>query len=130
MGDVRTWRSSSGPEERPMPDDRADAGSGPAEGMGPATDHDEAALPMPDVADDLEAEGSRIANWWLKARRLREEVFGPELFAAPAWDILLDLYTAEARGECVQTSSLAFRSEEHTSELPSLMRNSYAGLCL
>jgi len=76
--------------------------------MGPATDHDEAALPMPDVADDLEAEGSRIANWWLKARRLREEVFGPELFADPAWDILLDLYTAEARGECVQTSSLAF----------------------
>lgn len=91
-----------------MSDDRADSGSEQTEGMGAATDHDVAALPMPDVADDLEVEGLRIANWWLKARRLREEVFGPELFADPAWDILLDLYTAEARGECVQTSSLAF----------------------
>lgn len=51
--------------------------------------------------------GLRIANWWLKARRLREEMFGPEMFADPAWDILLDLYTAEAKGQNVQTSSLA-----------------------
>lgn len=56
---------------------------------------------------DPHAEGLSIANWWLKARRLREDMFGPGLFADPAWDILLDLYTAEARGKCVQTSSLA-----------------------
>ena len=60
------------------------------------------------VADDPEAEGLQIATWWLKARRLLEDMFGPGLFADPAWDILLDLYTADARGECVQTSSLAF----------------------
>lgn len=60
------------------------------------------------VTDDLEAEGQQIATWWLKARRMREDMFGPGFFADPAWDILLDLYTADARGECVQTSSLAF----------------------
>jgi DNA-binding MarR family transcriptional regulator len=51
--------------------------------------------------------GLAIARWWLKARRLREEMFGPGLFADPAWDILLDLYSAAARGESVPTSSLA-----------------------
>lgn len=56
---------------------------------------------------DLIAEGLRIANWWLKARRLREDTFASGLFADPAWDILLDLYTADERGECVQISSLA-----------------------
>ncbi|CCA93246.1 conserved hypothetical protein [Novosphingobium sp. PP1Y] len=57
--------------------------------------------------DEVHATGLRIANWWLKARRLREEMFGSEMFAEPAWDILLDLYTAEAKGESVQISSLA-----------------------
>lgn len=56
---------------------------------------------------EVYANGLRIANWWLKARRLREEMFGPEMFADPAWDILLDLYTAEAKGQSVQISSLA-----------------------
>lgn len=51
--------------------------------------------------------GLAIVRWWLKARRLREETFGPGLFADPAWDILLDLYSAAARGEQVPTSSLA-----------------------
>jgi hypothetical protein len=60
-----------------------------------------------EIGVDLVAEGLRIANWWLKARRLREDSFGPGLFADPAWDILLDLYSADARGECVQISSLA-----------------------
>ena len=59
------------------------------------------------VEPDHEAMGLHIARWWLKARRLREEMFGNELFADPAWDILLDLYTAEARGERVQVTSLA-----------------------
>lgn len=58
-------------------------------------------------AEHLRRTGLAIANWWLKARRLREEMFGPDLFADPAWDILLDLYTAGARGESVQISSLA-----------------------
>lgn len=30
-----------------------------------------------------------------KARRRREMIFGPELFADPAWDLLLELFAAE-----------------------------------
>lgn len=41
------------------------------------------------------------------ARRLREEVIGSELFSDPAWDILLDLYTALARGGRVKSSSVS-----------------------
>lgn len=59
------------------------------------------------VEPDHEALGLHIANWWLKARRLREDMFGSALFADPAWDILLDLYTARARGERVQITSLS-----------------------
>lgn len=62
----------------------------------------------PDDERALRNSGLAIARWWLKARRLREETFGPGLFADPAWDILLDLYTSAARGESVQISSLAF----------------------
>jgi DNA-binding MarR family transcriptional regulator len=43
----------------------------------------------------------------LSARRLREEVLGAELFSDPAWDILLDVYAAEAKGGKIQISSLA-----------------------
>ncbi|MFX9608428.1 hypothetical protein ABTU70_19535, partial [Acinetobacter baumannii] len=53
------------------------------------------------------AAGLRIAKWWLKARRLREEVFGADMFSDPAWDILLDLYAADAKGERVQITSLS-----------------------
>lgn len=60
-----------------------------------------------DEAAALRHTGLAIARWWLKARRRREEMFGPGLFADPAWDILLDLYTAAARGKSVQISSLA-----------------------
>jgi DNA-binding MarR family transcriptional regulator len=56
---------------------------------------------------DHHAQGLRIASAWLKARRLREDMFGPGLFSDPAWDILLDLYTAEAKGKHVQITSLA-----------------------
>lgn len=51
--------------------------------------------------------GAEFAAWLLMARRLREEVLGTELFSDPAWDILLDIYAAEGRGEPIQISSLA-----------------------
>lgn len=88
--------------ELPSPCEQVDENSGFSINLGQLQD-----LGTP-VTDDPEAEGQQIANWWLKARRMREDMFGPGLFADPAWDILLDLYTADARGECVQTSSLAF----------------------
>ncbi|MDF0546043.1 MarR family transcriptional regulator [Sphingobium sp. H39-3-25] len=51
--------------------------------------------------------GSGLAYWALMARRLREEVIGSELFSDPAWDILLDLYAALARGVRVKASSVS-----------------------
>lgn len=42
----------------------------------------------------------------IKARRLRERFFEPELFADPAWDMLLDLAAARLEGRRVSVSSL------------------------
>jgi hypothetical protein len=42
----------------------------------------------------------------IKARRLRERFFDSELFADPAWDILLDLKAAMLEGQNVSVSSL------------------------
>ncbi len=42
----------------------------------------------------------------IRARRLREQFFGPDLFADPAWDILLDLFAAGLEKQRVAVSSL------------------------
>lgn len=42
----------------------------------------------------------------IRARRLRDQHFTPELFADPAWDMLLDLYAARLEGRRVSVSSL------------------------
>lgn len=42
----------------------------------------------------------------LRARRLRERLLRADLFADPAWDMLLDLFVAEADGREVCVSSL------------------------
>ncbi len=42
----------------------------------------------------------------LRLRRLRDRYFDPELFADPAWDILLDLLAARIEGDQVAVSSL------------------------
>ena len=42
----------------------------------------------------------------IKARRLRDSFFDAELFADPAWDILLDLMAARLEGRNVSVSSL------------------------
>lgn len=42
----------------------------------------------------------------IRARRLREQFFATELFADPAWDMLLDLYAAQLEGRRVSVSSL------------------------
>ena len=42
----------------------------------------------------------------IRARRLRENFFGPGLFEDPAWDMLLDLFAAEIEGTHVSVSSL------------------------
>ncbi len=42
----------------------------------------------------------------IRARRLRDQHFTPELFADPAWDMLLDLYAAKLERGRVSVSSL------------------------
>ena len=42
----------------------------------------------------------------IRARRLRDQYFEPELFADPAWDMLLDLFAARLEYKLVAVSSL------------------------
>lgn len=48
----------------------------------------------------------RTVRATIRARRLRDQHFTPELFADPAWDMLLDLYAARLEGRRVSVSSL------------------------
>ncbi|WP_337847946.1 winged helix DNA-binding protein [Sphingomonas sp.] len=48
----------------------------------------------------------RMVRSMIRARRLRDQHFHPELFADPAWDMLLDLYAARLEGVRVSVSSL------------------------
>lgn len=50
----------------------------------------------------------------IKARRLRERFFPAELFADPAWDILLDLAAAQREGRPVSVSSLCIAASVPT----------------
>jgi DNA-binding MarR family transcriptional regulator len=51
-----------------------------------------------------------IAVALLRIRRKRNAVFGSGLFADPAWDMLLDLFVAEASGRQVSVTSLCIAS--------------------
>lgn len=48
----------------------------------------------------------RAVRATIRARRLRDQHFPSELFADPAWDMLLDLYAARLEGRRVSVSSL------------------------
>jgi hypothetical protein len=54
--------------------------------------------------NELEVPLERV-NWVIHARRTRARYLTPELFADPAWDILLDLLRAEIAHERVSVSS-------------------------
>jgi hypothetical protein len=56
------------------------------------------------VANDIAAKLS--LREIIKLRRLRDRFFPPDLFADPAWDILLDLKAAAQEGQHVSVSSL------------------------
>jgi hypothetical protein len=57
------------------------------------------------VANDVAAKLS--LREIIKMRRLRDRFFPPDLFADPAWDILLDLKAAAQEGQHVSVSSLS-----------------------
>lgn len=51
--------------------------------------------------------GLELASWCVDARRLRDAIFGTQMFSDPAWDILLCLYVLAAHGDKVKITSLA-----------------------
>jgi DNA-binding transcriptional ArsR family regulator len=61
------------------------------------------------VADDAALSGAQVRDL-LRARRLREEFLPGDLFADPAWDMLLDLLAARLEQERVSVSSLCIAS--------------------
>jgi DNA-binding MarR family transcriptional regulator len=50
-------------------------------------------------------------KWLIRARRNRAHYLPPELFAEPAWDILLDLLRAELAYERVSVSSVCIAAD-------------------
>lgn len=52
------------------------------------------------------AEAARMIRRIIRRRRLRNEMFPLELFADPAWDILLELTASRLEGQSVPVSSL------------------------
>lgn len=60
--------------------------------------------PIGDPADKLVL-AARVRDR-IRQRRKRENLFSAEIFADPAWDMLLDLYAAELEGSDVSVSSL------------------------
>ena len=61
----------------------------------------------PDAAPNISA---RELNAIIRARRLRARFFDEELFADPAWDMLLELFLAELAQRRVAVSSLCIAS--------------------
>lgn len=51
-----------------------------------------------------------LARELYRLRRQRERCFGPELFAEPAWDMLLELHAADCEARTVSTTSLCLAS--------------------
>jgi DNA-binding MarR family transcriptional regulator len=61
----------------------------------------------PDEAGDRSEAHAEWVRELIRLRRLRAKHFDQELFADPAWDILLDLYAAQLEGRRTTVSSLA-----------------------
>ena len=60
----------------------------------------------PEPVRDPEPVSAVAIRDMIKVRRMRDDHFKPELFADPAWDILLDLLAARLEGKTVSVSSL------------------------
>src|SRR3546814_7904546 len=85
---------------------------------------------MVDKTSQIFAAGPAVVQRSLGQKVTKEELGGPEIAAAKAGTID---NVASSEDECfamIRRFLGYMRSEEHTSELQSLMRNSYAVLCL
>jgi len=69
-----------------------------------------APIPGPNAGSSKTPSGAdpalgRLARDYLKFRRMRDQAFPPNLFADPAWDILLDLFACAHESREVSISS-------------------------
>ena len=79
----------------------ADSPVGPSRRSGTVAEHNQSTLAAADAA--------RLLGRIVRARRKRAELFGEDLFAEPAWDILLELSLARLQTRAV-TADLLFAS--------------------
>lgn len=87
----------------PRGDDFADY---PGQVRSPPRDY--AAIPRSFIPEDraLDRQRAKAVRRMLRQRRMREQYFPADLFADPAWDMLLDLYAARLERQPVSVSSL------------------------
>jgi hypothetical protein len=73
-----------------------------------APTRDYAAMPRSFVPEErmLDRQRAKGVRRMLRQRRMREQYFPADLFADPAWDMLLDLYAARLERQPVSVSSL------------------------
>jgi Winged helix DNA-binding domain len=99
-------RSPDGSREPPSPfiDDHLRESARGYRAGAPLTRLDNARLdPEPAMAPAVSA---REVRRIIRLRRVRDQFFEPELFADPAWDMILDLYAARLEHNRVSVSSL------------------------
>lgn len=88
----------------------------------------DAGPPPSDLGPDLTIDAAAVRGA-IRARRLRAQFFGPDLFEDPAWDMLLDLFAAELEGGRVSVSSLCIAAHvAPTTALRWITRLTDAGL--
>jgi hypothetical protein len=58
-----------------------------------------------------EARHAQFVRSIIRARTLRREIFNGDLFADPAWDMLLELYALTCEGGRISVSKLSFAAE-------------------
>ncbi len=100
--------SENEPQRSPLIDEAIRFGKAMAvlgEGEGGAERGDSADIVVQHI-DELQPPDAGAIREMIRARRLREELLGPGIFADPAWDILLDLTAARIEGRPVAVSSL------------------------
>jgi DNA-binding MarR family transcriptional regulator len=105
LGDLAGQRGLNGTPTgfAPLGDDFADY---PEQLRSPPRDYN--AIPRSFVPEDrvLDRQRAKAVRRMLRQRRMREQYFPADLFADPAWDMLLDLYAARLERQPVSVSSL------------------------
>ena len=85
-------------------------GNGPVSFSPAARDNSRVFRAEPDIAAFTQyaapSGASSFVRRLLRQRRMREQFFPADMFADPAWDMLLDLYAAQLEGQPVAVSSL------------------------